>query len=116
MISEMISELQKQLLESQKLSDSLAEVLYKIRTWDMISESSWIADAQWARELIDKTLLKYNETKENNSNITCDVIPCNELAVECHGGEIYFCQWHYEGAAAAQKAGIPVELAYIYKP
>ena len=46
---------------------------------------------------------------------TCDVIWCKKIAVECHGGEINFCQHHYEGAAAAQKAGIPVEKAYYYK-
>jgi hypothetical protein len=54
-----------------------------------------------------------NEYKEDTA--MCDVLPCKEKATECHGGEIYFCQHHYEGAAVAQKAGIPVEKAYYYK-
>jgi len=69
-------------------------------------------------EMISHTL-----NSQESSNV-CDVITCNEKFVECHrtfqpflfqSGEIYFCQQHYEGAAAAQKAGIPIEMAYIYK-
>ena len=53
--------------------------------------------------------------KPQESSDVCDVIACNEKIVECHSGEIYFCQQHYAGAVAAQTAGIPVEMAYIYK-
>lgn len=105
-----INNLQKQ----SELIEVLIGVLRMLQSWDMIQEGSWLADAKWARDLIDDTLQKYYEVKIMNDH-TCDVIPCQDIAIECHGGEIYFCQYHYEGAAAAQKAGIPVEKAYVYK-
>lgn len=48
-------------------------------------------------------------------NQICDVINCNQIAIECHAGEIYFCAEHYKGAVAAIRAGLDVERAMIYK-
>jgi hypothetical protein len=98
-------------LENERaLSDLLVSKLSNVFSGNTLSDQE-IFDAvkKWA------DLRAGNSVTDSDDSSTCDVASCNQTAVECHGGEINFCQGHYEGAAAAQKAGIPVEKAFEYK-